>query len=205
MSIVIVDYGMGNVGSIANMLRKLGVPAVLSDVPEVVAAADRLILPGVGSFDVAMENLRSRGLVEPLTRRVMVDGAPLLGICLGMQLLAESSEEGSLPGLGWVAGRVTRLPAVGPDGPLPIPHMGWSKVRCEKPSAVLTSLGGEARYYFVHSYAFRCADPADVLGVTDYGESFTSAVEHDNVIGAQFHPEKSHRHGMALLADFAAI
>lgn len=205
MSVVIVDYGMGNVGSIANMLRKVGAEVELAHDPDVVAAADRLVLPGVGSFDVAMERLVSADLVEPLRRRVVEEGAPLLGICLGMQLLAASSEEGARAGLGWIEGRVTRLAPSGPEGPVRIPHMGWATVAQAKPSAVLGAQADDARYYFVHSYAFRADDEGDVLGTTVYGEPFTSAIERGNILGVQFHPEKSHRHGMALLRGFAGV
>jgi len=206
MTIVIVDYGMGNLGSIANMLRKIGAHSEVSGDPDRIATAESLVLPGVGAFDVAMDTLRASGLIEPLERQVRDRGVPLLGICLGMQLLATSSEEGTSAGLDWIPGRVARLPTEGPDGPVRIPHMGWSTVAAAKPASRLPALGtGEARYYFVHSYAFGCDDPNDVLGESSYGCPFTSAVERDNVVGVQFHPEKSHRHGLALLADFAGL
>lgn len=206
MTIRIVDYGMGNVGSIANMVRKLGAASEVTSDPDEIATADSLVLPGVGAFDVAMDTLRSSGLIEPLERAVRARGVPTLGICLGMQLLASSSEEGVSAGLGWVPGRVTRLVAEGPDGPLRIPHMGWSTVVRTRAQTRVPALGADgARYYFVHSYAFRCDDPSDQLGESSYGHPFTSAVERDNVLGVQFHPEKSHRHGLALLADFAGL
>ena len=201
--ITIVDYGMGNVGSIANMFKKVGVASMHTGDPDEVGRARRFVLPGVGAFDAAMANLSARGLDDVLRRRMIDDGVPTLGICLGMQLLAESSAEGTLPGLGAIPGRVERLPEVGPDGPLRIPHMGWNTVEPAYAHPMLRPLGVDARYYFVHSYAFRCADPADALGTTTYGEPFTSAVARANVLGVQFHPEKSHRHGWALLAAFA--
>ncbi len=205
MNVLIVDYGMGNVGSVANMLRKVGASSEVSGDPDRIAEAESLLLPGVGAFDVAMDALRDQGLVEPL-ERVRRRGVPVLGICLGMQLLADSSEEGTSIGLGWIPGRVTRLPSTGTDGPVRLPHMGWSAATAIKTSPRVPSLGrDDARYYFVHSYAYRCDDPADVLGESWYGTTFTSAVERDNVLGVQFHPEKSHRHGMALLADFAGV
>lgn len=205
MTVTIVDYGMGNVGSIANMLKKVGVASQLTADPDRIATADRLILPGVGAFDTAMERLEADGLAAALRERARDHEVPLLGICLGMQLLADASEEGVLPGLGVVPGRVERLPAVGPEGPLRIPHMGWSTVDVERPHRLLEPLGVEARYYFVHSYAFRCADPGDVVATTTYGDPFTSVVARGDVVGVQFHPEKSHRHGWALLAAFAGV
>jgi len=203
--ITVVDYGMGNVGSIANMLKKVGVPSQLTADPDQIATADRLILPGVGAFDTAMQRLDDGGLTDAIRQRVLDHGVPLLGICLGMQLLADSSEEGQRSGLGVVPGRVERLQPVGPDGPLPVPHMGWSTVDVVRPHRLLEPLGVDARYYFVHSYAFRCTDADDEVGRTTYGGSFTSVVARGDVVGVQFHPEKSHRHGWALLASFAEV
>lgn len=202
MTVTIVDYGMGNIGSIANMLKKLGVASLTSGDPAQIATAERIILPGVGAFDRAVRELDQRGLRAALSARV-AEGVPLLGICLGMQLLADSSEEGPGAGLGWIPGAVRRLPAEGLDGPLRIPHMGWSRVEATPAATALPSLGSDgARYYFVHSYAFVADDEADVLGRSTWGHPFVAAVGRGSVLGVQFHPEKSHRHGMALLADF---
>lgn len=204
MTIAVVDMAVSNVGSVANMLRRIGARAQVTAAPDDVEAADRILLPGVGSFDVAMAQLRGSGLDDVL-RRAAARGVPILGVCLGMQLLADGSEEGALPGLGLIPGRVRRLPAEIGTVRYPVPHMGWNTVSVTKPTAL--DLVGEPgrRYYFVHSYAFECEDPGDQLGVTRYGAEFTSAVERQNVVGVQFHPEKSHRHGMDLLTAWSAV
>ena len=195
--IAIVDVGLGNVGSVANMLRKVGADAVRTDDGAVVAEATRIVLPGVGSFDVAMDRLRDRGLIGVLTERAG-SGVPVLGICLGMQLLADGSDEGMSPGLGWIPGHVRRLT----PGALPVPHMGWNTVHPCHDDTIVSDLDDDARFYFVHSYAFVPDRPEDSWAETIYGEPFVSVVGHDNVLGVQFHPEKSHRHGMALLRCF---
>lgn len=201
--IAIVDVALGNPGSVANMLRKVGADAVRSADPEVIAAADAVVLPGVGAFDIGMARLEDNGLVGPLRRRVLEDGVPALGICLGMQLLADGSDEGTRPGLGWIAGRVERLPNEVDGRRQPVPHMGWNTITPRQAGWLAESLTDESRFYFVHSYAFRPADPADTVAETTYGVTFASAVRRGNVTGVQFHPEKSHRHGMAVLGRFA--
>ena len=197
--VTVIDIGTSNVGSVANMLRKLGVDASLTTTPEPVASADRLVLPGVGSFDVAMQRLDESGLSDALTTAVNDRGVPILGICLGLQLFAEGSEEGERPGLGWIGGRVRRLPSEGPDGPLRIPHMGWNRIAAKKDTTLDDALVEDARFYFVHTYAIDPSDPTDALFATTYGSQFISGVQRDNITGVQFHPEKSHRHGKALL------
>ncbi len=197
--ITIVDYGMGNLSSIANMLKRIGVPSATTADPAALAAATKLILPGVGAFDTGMRNLRERGLVDVLERRVRKDGVPLLGICLGMQLLARSSEEGSLPGLGWIDADVVRFRGEG----LKVPHMGWNTVRPVGPGGLFEGLGDPPRFYFVHAYRLRLDRPEDLLGETDHGGPFPAAVGTGNLLGVQFHPEKSHRFGMGLLRNFA--
>ena len=197
--LTIVDYGVGNLGSIANMLKKIGVPAVIVSDPRGVAQATKLILPGVGAFDAGMENLAARGLVDVLNERVLAARVPLLGLCLGMQLLTKSSEEGRREGLGWI-NAVTRRFAF---GPLKVPHMGWNSVELTAPHPLVSELPPDSRFYFVHSYFVECASPAPIVGRTTYGEEFTSIVARDNIMGVQFHPEKSHRFGMALLRGFA--
>jgi glutamine amidotransferase len=202
--VVIVDYGMGNVGSIRNMLSKIGVGAELSGDPEVILRAARVILPGVGAFDEAMATLRRKHLVEALVARGQAGQRPLLGVCLGMQLLLEGSDEGHEKGLGLIPGRCRRFPTRSDVGPVRVPHMGWNEVSTTKPSPLLPSLGRDARYYFVHSYFADVSEPRDVLAETTYGLRFASAVSRDDVVGVQFHPEKSHRHGLRLLADFTS-
>jgi glutamine amidotransferase len=199
--VIIVDYGMGNVGSLRNMLSKVNVPAQLSNEPEVIRKADRLILPGVGAFDEAMRTLEATSIKEAIIDRATTTDRLLVGVCLGMQLLMEGSEEGQLPGLGLIAGRCLRLPATVGSEQLRVPHMGWNQVEPVRPSRRVPTLGVDARYYFVHSYFVRPDDSTHSLGRTHYGLDFTSAVESDSVLGFQFHPEKSHRHGMRLLSD----
>jgi glutamine amidotransferase len=203
--IVVVDFGAGNVGSVANMLRKIGAPVVVSDDPDVIGDAERLVVPGVGAFDVAMASIEERGLVSVLDDRAS-SGVPILGICLGMQLFARSSEEGERPGLGWIAGDVGRLrPAIVGDR-LVVPHMGWDRIRVTRaPKSIEPGPVSEGRFYFVHSYGLVCDDPDDALGITDYGRGFCSVVERDNLLGVQFHPEKSHRYGKAFLTSWAGI
>ena len=201
--VVVVDYGVGNIGSLSNMLQKAGRSAVLSGDPDVVANARRLLLPGVGAFDHAVLRLRESGLVEPITRAVRERGIPLLGVCLGMQLLLDSSEEGVEPGLGFIPGRVRRFPGEFDDTKLSVPHMGWNEVSVATDSPYLPGLGRGDRYYFVHSYFADPTDERDILGLTTYGPTFASALQHDNIVAAQFHPEKSHRFGLRFLSDFA--
>jgi glutamine amidotransferase len=203
--VVIVDYGMGNVGSIRNMFAKIGATAELSGDPDEVAKADRLLLPGVGAFDEAMTTLRRKDLVEPILERSASGRGPLLGVCLGMQLLLDASEEGVESGLGLISGVCTRFPTRSATGPLRVPHMGWNDVTVRRPDALLPSLGVDARYYFVHSYRAEPSDGDHVTGTTTYGVPFASAIGHDDIAGVQFHPEKSHRHGLRLLAGFVGL
>jgi imidazole glycerol-phosphate synthase subunit HisH len=197
---LIIDYGMGNLGSVLNMIRRVGGDARASSSVEEVRSAERMILPGVGAFDAGASALRKAGLDEAIRDAVRHNGALLLGICLGMQLLLESSEEGTLPGLALAPGRVRRFQVEGQG--LRVPHMGWNVVRPIRPSKLLDVGDEEQRFYFVHSYFAECDDSADVAGVTHYGHDFTSALERERVFGVQFHPEKSHRFGMAVLKRF---
>ena len=203
MSLVtIVDYGIGNLGSIRNMFKRIGAPArVTSDFGEI-AAADKLLLPGVGAFDVAMNRIDASGLRAILDRKALVEKVPTLGICLGMQLLTRRSDEGVVPGLGWIAADTRRLP---PAPGLKIPHMGWNLVTQPRPSRLTAGLPDDARFYFVHSYAVHVDAPEHSILRATHGVTFDAAVEQDNIWGAQFHPEKSHKFGMRLLANFAAI
>lgn len=205
--ITIVDYGLGNLGSVANMLKKVGVAARISADPAELRDSAALILPGVGHFDAGMRNLRERGLFAVLDGLVRQEKKPVLGICLGMQLLARGSEEGSLPGFGWLDADVVKLdPTAGAGASgarLAIPHMGWNEVVPSDPELFAGLPAGEARFYFVHSFFMRCDHPEDVAATTTYGAPFTSAVHRGNVWGTQFHPEKSHRFGMRLLENYA--
>jgi len=200
--IVIVDYGMGNLGSIVNMFKKIGAKAIISGDPEVIATAPKLLLPGVGSFDRAMERIHELGLKPVLDEQALVVKKPILGICLGMQLLTRGSEEGKLPGLGWVPADTIRFPSM--PG-LRIPHMGWNVVQPSTPSPLTRNLPEESRFYFVHSYRVNVDEEHNSILKCQYGVSFDAAVQKENIYGAQFHPEKSHRFGMQLLRNFAAI
>lgn len=198
--ITIIDYGMGNLGSIHNMIKKIGFQSEITADVEAIRRASKIILPGVGAFDKAMSNLDNLGLIG-LIREKAAAKTPLLGICLGMQLLANGSEEGVLPGLGLIRGKVKQF--VLPPG-YKVPHMGWNTVDYNRESPLFEGFEQfeEARFYFVHSYHFVCDEERYVSGRTDYGAAFTSAVQSGGVYGVQFHPEKSHKFGMQLLRNF---
>ena len=201
--IVVIDYGLGNLGSITNMLKKVGVPVLISSDPTEVEKADKLVLPGVGAFDAGMNNIAARGLTPLLNYRVLEQKTPILGVCLGMQLLCKRSEEGHLPGLGWLDAEVIRFKFDNNNTTLKIPHMGWNSLSVRKPHPLFADLETENRFYFVHSYHVVCADMGNVLAHTNYGYDFASAVVKDNIMGVQFHPEKSHKFGMRLYKNFA--
>lgn len=203
--IIIIDYGMGNVGSILNMLKKIGVSARISGSPEDIMAADKLILPGVGAFDQGMTNLAQHGLISLLNHKVLTEKSPILGICLGMQLLSRQSEEGKLPGLGWVEADTRRFNFNSENSHLKIPHMGWNEVRSSPDELLFSGFDKTPRFYFVHSYHVCCDRTEDVMAESFYGYKFTAAVKRENVMGTQFHPEKSHRYGMQLLRNFANL
>lgn len=205
INVTVVDSGIGNLGAIPNMLKRLGATTSITSDPAQIALADRLILPGVGAFDAAMSHLRGLGLVEVLNEHVVQRGVPTLGLCLGMQLLTDTSEEGSLPGLGWISGRAVRFRLDGTDRNLHVPQMGWNTVRIVRPTPLLADLGERPRFYFAHSYHVVCDDPRDIAAVTSYGYEFASVIQRGNVMGAQFHPEKSHRFGMKVLGNFLGI
>lgn len=201
--ITIVDYGMGNLGSMLNMFKRIGVKATIASDPVLIQQSEKLVLPGVGAFDSAMTCISSiAGLRDVLDHKALVEHAPILGVCLGMQLLTRSSEEGRLAGLGWVPGATTRFPKK--DG-LKVPHMGWNIAKPNTPSRLTAQVGDEPRYYFVHSYCVHVDDPAHSLMKTHYGIDFDSAIGHRNIYGVQFHPEKSHRFGMQILKNFADL
>lgn len=200
--LIILNYGAGNLASIGNMLKKIGVDARISSDEEEIVKAKKLILPGVGAFDTCAEKLQHSGLLPVVNKKVLEEKIPVLGVCVGMQLLAEGSEEGVLPGLGWVKGRIIKFKQEQLPAGLKVPHMGWADVRLNKPSKLFENMYDEPRFYFVHSYHVRLNDPADALVYADYGYTFIAGIEHDNIMGVQFHPEKSHKFGMKLLANF---
>lgn len=202
--VVIVDYGMGNLGSIRNMISRLGSESVVSSEATVIAQGAKLILPGVGAFDSAMNRLHALHLVDVLAERALAARVPVLGICLGMQLMTRGSEEGSLPGLGWFQADTVRFRMPMEARSLRLPHMGWNVIRPARPDPLLTGLDEDSRFYFVHSYHVRCQDRSQVLATAHYGIEFDAAIVHGNLAGTQFHPEKSHRYGLRLLSNFLA-
>jgi glutamine amidotransferase len=203
--IAIVNFGLGNVGAFTNMYKRMNIPTRIVTRPADLDGATHVILPGVGAFDHAMELLNSSGMREPLDALKQTGQIPILGVCVGMQILADSSDEGSSSGLGWISGRVRMLSENTGSAGLPMPHMGWNKVCPVKSASLFTGLEGDASFYFLHSYYFECADFADEYAFVEYGSKFTCSVRRGRVFGVQFHPEKSHHWGAALLKNFAEI
>jgi imidazole glycerol-phosphate synthase subunit HisH len=203
--IAIVDYDVGNLASIQKMLRRAGTEAKITADPGEIAAADKLILPGVGSFDYGITKLEEKGLIPLLRKRALDEKVPFLGICLGAQLLTLGSEEGVKPGLGWFNARTVRFQFPDSTASLKVPHMGWTDITPAKPSRLFQEIGPEPRFYFVHSYHLAACDPADIAARSKYGYDFVSALERENLFAVQFHPEKSHRFGLKLLKNFAEL
>lgn len=201
----IVDYGLGNIQAFVNMYKRLGFESIRARVAEDLEGAVKIILPGVGAFDHAMELLAESGMRGRLDDLVLGRRVPVLGICVGMQILADSSEEGVGPGLGWIPGRVRSFAGNPASAALPIPHMGWNDVVPAPDCPLFGGMEGDARFYFLHSYYFDAADPTHVAARVDYGFGFDCAVQRGNVFGVQFHPEKSHHWGTALLKNFAEL
>jgi glutamine amidotransferase len=201
--IAIVDYGLGNVGSVVNMLKKIGAPAIATSSHDDIRRAHGLILPGVGHFDEGMRLLRQRMLRDVINERVMEAKKPVLGICLGMQLMARGSEEGKEAGLGWIPADVKRF-AFPEREKLPVPHMGWNEIDIADDRLFQGLPSTPARFYFVHSYHLVCDDPSHVAAWSTYGYRFAAAVHAGHVYGSQFHPEKSHKFGMSVLKSFVA-
>lgn len=201
--IAIVDYEIGNLAAIANMFNRLGVLCEITADPMNIESAERIVLPGNGAFDACMQNLRATGLIPLLNEKVLIKKTPLLGICVGAQMLGVGSEEGNEAGLGWMDMEVKRFPVL-PN--LRVPHMGWCHVKnVTKGHPYFEKLNEDARFYFVHSYYLKPANDEEVLLTASYGKDFAAAVGKDNIVGVQFHPEKSHRFGKQLLAQFAGL
>jgi glutamine amidotransferase len=203
--IVIVDYGLGNLNSIANMLKKVGAHAVISSDAGVIRSAEKLILPGVGAFDAGMVSLHERGLIPVLNEVVLEKRTPVLGLCLGLQLMALGSQEGHQPGLGWLEAEVVRFNFPEEQHELKIPHMSWNTLEMQRAHPLFTEMLDEPRFYFVHSYHLKCRTVEDGLAKTEYGYRFDSVIARGNIMGVQFHPEKSHKFGMKLLKNYAEV
>jgi len=203
--ITIVDYGLGNISAFLNVYRRANVEARTAATAAELDGATRIILPGVGSFDHAMEQLQRSGMRETLDDLVLRRRVPVLGVCVGMQMLGRSSDEGTRPGLGWIPGSVRRLGSLMADQRLPLPHMGWNDVRVVARDPLFDRLDADARFYFLHSYYFACDRAEDALAVASYGREFACAVHAANIYGVQFHPEKSHHWGTRLLQNFASV
>ena len=198
----IIDYGMGNIGSIENMLKRIKVKSTITSNIDILNNCDKLVLPGVGSFDHGMKKLEEKGLINFLHKSVIESGKPILGICLGMHLFAKKSEEGLLKGIGWIDGNVKRFSFNNRN--IKVPHMGWNTIKYNN-NSLFKNLPSEKRFYFVHSYYFQCNNQEDIIAKTDYGFEFTSAINKMNIWGTQFHPEKSHLCGTKVFQNFANI
>lgn len=201
----IVDYGLGNIRAFLNVYRRLNIEARTAETSAELRGATHVILPGVGHFDHAMERLDASGMRAPLEELARDRRVPILGVCVGMQMLARSSDEGARPGLGWINARVRAFTAWEPATALPMPHMGWNDVLPRSKHPLFGQMQGDCRFYFLHSYFFECLTPSDVLAESDYGAPFACAVRSGNILGVQFHPEKSHHFGTTLLKNFAEL
>lgn len=199
--ISIVNYGAGNIGSVVNMLKHIGAPGAIASTVEDIESARALLLPGVGAFDAAMDRLNAQGFSDVLRRRVLEDRIPILGICLGMQLLANGSEEGGAAGLGLIDADFVKF-SFPPGSPLKVPHMGWNTLSVRRPNPLIDVNDAEQRFYFVHSYYAKCNREEDIIATSGHGVEFVCAYGRDNILGVQFHPEKSHKFGMSLLKKF---
>jgi len=200
--IVIIDYGMGNIGSVVNMVKKAGAQAVVSTDKDAIKKAKKLILPGVGAFDNGMKNLKDRNLIPLLNEKVLEEKTTILGLCLGMQLFTERSEEGKMLGLGWLDAETVSFKFEGANANLKVPHMGWNTIQICQPHPLFAEMNNETRFYFVHSYHVVCKETGTVVAQTDHGYMFPSAIAKENILGVQFHPEKSHNFGMKLFKNF---
>lgn len=203
--IVIVNYGSGNIQAIANIYKELNIEYRVASTAEELANAEKLILPGVGAFDKTMSCLIDSGLKQQLDELVLVKKVPVLGICVGMQIMSNSSEEGELPGLGWIDGKVKKFDISKIKHKPHLPHMGWNSIKPTLKHPILEGIEEEKGFYFIHTYYFSCSDPENMLTSTEYGGEFSSAVYKENIFGAQFHPEKSHSNGIRLLKNFANL
>ena len=203
--IALIDYGVGNIRAFTNIYKRLDIPIKIALRVEDLTGVTKLILPGVGAFDHAMKQLEQSGMRPRLDELVVQNKVPVVGICVGMQMLAQSSNEGILPGLGWIDASVKKFDESKISYSTHLPHMGWNDVKPVKENGILQGLETDAKFYFLHSYYFHCNDPRDTIAITDYGIEFACAVNNNNIYGVQFHPEKSHQYGIRLLNNFANL
>lgn len=203
--IAIVDYGSGNVAAIADIFKRLKVPHLITRDHAELRSADRYVLPGVGAFDTTMRTLKDSGLVGVLNEQVHGQGKKIMGVCVGMQILGDSSEEGGLPGLGWIPGQIRRIDATTLPSSPKLPHMGWNSIRLTENSPLFDGVDCERGFYFLHSYYFDADDQSNVMATVNYGKYLPCAVVKGNVFGFQFHPEKSHANGMTVFRNFSRL
>ncbi len=203
--ITLIDYGVGNLNAFVNVYKRLDIPVKLAKTKEDLADAEKLILPGVGHFDHAMQQLNRSGMRDRIDQLVLEEKLPVVGICVGMQMMAKSSEEGKEAGLGWIDATVKKFDEKTINYVTKLPHMGWNDVTPTKASPLLKGLEKDAIFYFLHTYYFACNQPQDVIATTEYGIQFSSLIQHDNIYGIQCHPEKSHHYGEILLHNFAQL
>ena len=203
--IAIIDYGVGNVRAFANVYHNLNIPFIIARENKDLHEAKKIILPGVGTFDYAMQRLNDSGFRDILDHKVLIDKIPVIGICVGMQMLASKTEEGVLPGLRWIDGEVKKFTPPSNGSTMRIPHMGWNTIKSRNSNGLLKGLENSSRFYFLHSYYFKCNRSEDVIATTNYNVEFVSGINSENVFGVQFHPEKSHEWGIKLLKNFSML
>lgn len=203
--ITLIDYGVGNINAFVNVYKRLNIPARIAKKPEDLQSVEKLILPGVGSFDYAMNQLNASGMRERLDELVIQDKIPVIGICVGMQMMGNKSDEGSTEGLKWIDADILKFDSSRINYKTKLPHMGWNDVMPVGSNKLFDNLEKDSVFYFLHSYYFRCNNPNDSIAISEYGDSFTSAVNRNNIYGIQFHPEKSHEYGEILLKNFANL
>lgn len=203
--ITIIDYGLGNIRAFTNVYERLNIKTKVARSAKDIQGAEKIILPGVGAFDHAMTQLNQSGMREELEKQVLIHKVPVVGICVGMQILGKTSDEGVLPGLGWINGFVKKFDPNKITYKTQLPHMGWNSIHPIKNHPLMSGLNTESRFYFLHSYYFACNNPEDIMSTTEYGITYASAVNKENIFGIQFHPEKSHSNGIQLLKNFALI